>query len=185
SCAGWRSRPQHQKPTLIHLKPVCLDWSRPARDFIDDKLCKVFRRSALGRNTRNPEFMQALLNRWRVDGLARCIVELLDDRCGRSCRKEKCVPGHDVEVGKSLLVRGCQIRHERRSITRQRRNRLYLLSHDQGTRTADIEAHIIDLPPDQIIRGRATSSIRYMRDVYADNRIEQRAAKVRRSTGSS
>jgi len=27
------------------------DWSRPARDFIDDKLCEVFRRSALGCNT--------------------------------------------------------------------------------------------------------------------------------------
>jgi hypothetical protein len=45
---------------LIRLKPVRLDWPRPAHDFIDNKLCKVFRRSALRRNTRNPEFMQAL-----------------------------------------------------------------------------------------------------------------------------
>ena len=60
--------------------------------------------------------MQALFNRWSVNCLARGIVELLDDRCGRAFRKEKCVLGHDVEVGKSLLVRGCQIRHERRAI---------------------------------------------------------------------
>ena len=76
-------------------------------------------------------------------------------------------------------------RHERRAITRQRRHGLHLLSHSQRTRTAHIEAHIIDLSPNQIIRGRSATSIRNVRDFYANDRIEQRAAKVRRSTGPS
>ena len=54
----------------------------------------------------------------------------------------------------------------------------------RGDRTTYFEAHVIDLPPNQIIRGRPASPIRNMRDVYADNRVEQRAAEVRRRAGS-
>src|SRR5262245_14528316 len=68
-----------QRAVLIHLKPVRLDWSRPARDFIDDKLGEVFWRSALALDLCDPELMQAAFNRWSIKCLARCIVELLDD----------------------------------------------------------------------------------------------------------
>jgi len=87
-------------------------------------------------------------------------------------------------AGVSLLVRGWQIRHKRRATARQRRNSLYLFAHDEWGRTAHIEAHVIDLSPDQVIRGGPASSIRNMCDVYADNCVEQRAAKVRRRAGS-
>src|SRR5262249_37855831 len=67
------------RATLIYLKAVRLDWSRPARDFIDDKLGEVFWRSALALDPCDPELMQAAFNRWSIKCLARCIVELLDD----------------------------------------------------------------------------------------------------------
>src|SRR5215510_505428 len=67
------------RATLIYLKAVRLDWSRPARDFIDDKLGEVIWRSALALDPCDPELMQAAFNRWSIKCLARCIVELLDD----------------------------------------------------------------------------------------------------------
>jgi hypothetical protein len=36
--------------------------------------------------------------------------------------RKKCVPRYDVEIGEPILVGGCQIRQERRAITRQHRN---------------------------------------------------------------
>src|SRR4029453_12804538 len=114
----------------------------------------------------------------------RCVVELFDDLWGRTSRKKKGVPCHDVEVSKSLLVNGCQIRHQRRATTRQHRNCLYLIAHAQSGRKAHVEAHIIDLSPKQIIHGWAATSIRNMRDVHTDDCIEQRATKVRRGPGS-
>jgi len=131
---------EQRRVTLVYLKPVRLDRSSPARDFIDDKLGKVFRRSALERDTCNPELMQAPFNRRGINCLARCIVELLDDLQGGAFRKEKCVPRYDVEIGEPLLLSGWQIRYERRAITRQRRNSLHLLSHGQGARTSHIKA---------------------------------------------
>jgi hypothetical protein len=67
-----------RRTALIHLKPVCLDWSRPARDFIHDKLREVFRRPALGRDVRNADVVHSALNcrvsiAWFV-----CVVELFD-----------------------------------------------------------------------------------------------------------
>src|SRR5207302_3174607 len=56
----------HGIDLLIHLQPVRLDRSFPPCDLIDNELAEVFRRPALTRNRRNPELMQAGLNRGSV-----------------------------------------------------------------------------------------------------------------------
>src|SRR5262245_12095949 len=95
----------------------------------------------------------------------RHLVELVDDRPWRAFRQEECGPGRDIKTSQALLMRARQIRHQLRARLRQDRERLHLFAEDQRRSRAEIAAQVIDLPADQVVRGRRRAAIRHMGDL--------------------
>src|SRR3954447_17721138 len=72
----------------IDLQPARFDRAFPARHFVGDEFGKVFRRSAVGRDTgytdlQHPAFDHRVFHRRMGD-----VVELVDDRLRRTLRQE-------------------------------------------------------------------------------------------------
>ena len=104
---------------------VCrFDQSGPFVDLALDEFLEIFGRPALGRNQNGAELLQSLLGRTSAHRNDSGILELLHDRCGRALGQDKGKPGAGVEISKALLVRGRQIRKDRRAVFRQNRDRL-------------------------------------------------------------
>src|SRR5262249_21450023 len=113
-----RSRSLYGLLVLPH--PARFDRGRPFLDLASDKGLQIGGGTALRRDDDQAERMKALTEGRIVHHRNQRLVEPLNQRRRRALRQEHRVPGIGVESGEALLVRGGEIRQDRRALARER-----------------------------------------------------------------
>src|SRR5438128_8979502 len=94
SIAAWGS---------LHRHAAGLDRAAPARDLAGDELREILRCPAVGGGDFLADRLEAPAHRGKVERLAECRAELLDDRGRRVLGEEQALPGQHVEIETLLL----------------------------------------------------------------------------------
>src|SRR5262249_48684970 len=89
----------------IDVNAAQFDDLSPLFDLGCNVLAEIVRRPMLGRDQVGANVDQPFLHAWHLQRSHRGIVELLDNRLGRSLRQKEGRPAGDVEAGQPLLAR--------------------------------------------------------------------------------
>src|SRR5262249_43620141 len=86
-------------------------------------------------------------------------AELLHDQRGCAFGQEKGVPRIDLEIGKTLLMRRCQIWQDWQAMLRKDRDRLYCFALDLRNCDRSEWAKVVDPAGDQLLNRVASAGI--------------------------